>query len=151
MSDRAGTLRFSSELDTVNHVLAESEDLPSVVVPVTTLDELLGDDVPAVMKIDVEGHEAAVLEGARRTLGDARLLAVVMETNGSGARYGVTDDALIATMRNAGFAASSYDPFLRRLIPGDPSNGNTVFVRDTVAVNERINSAPRYTLVNGSI
>ncbi len=151
LSDRAGALRFSSELDTVNHVLAEGEDLPNVVVPVTTLDELVGDDVPAIMKIDVEGHEAAVIEGARRTLGDPRLLAVVMETNGSGARYGIADDALIATMRNARFSPFSYDPFLRHLTPWVSSSANTVFVRDVAAVDERIKSAPRFSLVNGSI
>jgi len=64
LSDKPGALRFSSGLDTVNHVLAEGEDLPGVDVPVTRLDDLIGQDVPVLMKIDVEGFEGAVLRGS---------------------------------------------------------------------------------------
>ena len=114
----------------MNHVLVEGEDLPDADVPVMRLDDLVGQDVPTLIKIDVEGHELAVLRGASRTLRDARLLAVIMETNGSGARYGVADDVLIAVMRECGFAPFGYDPFQRRLKDSVPENGNTVFVRD---------------------
>jgi len=151
LSDKPGTLRFSSGLDTVNHVLAEGEDLPGVDVPVTRLDDLVGQDVPVLMKIDVEGHELAVLHGGAATLGDERLLAVIMETNGSGVRYGVTDDQLIAVMRAHGFAPFGYDPFARRLVDVMDAIGNTVFVRDQVAVAARVKSAPGFRLVNGEI
>ena len=65
LSDEDTILRFSSDLDTVNHVLTEHESMPAVEVPVTRLDDLVGDDVPTVIKIDVEGHERAVLLGAK--------------------------------------------------------------------------------------
>ena len=112
LSGQAGTLRFSSGLDTVNHVLAEGEILPSIDVPVMRLDDMVGDDVPVLMKIDVEGHELSVLRGGPLTLSNPRLLAVIMETNGSGARYGVADEALVAVMREHGFAPFGYDPFV---------------------------------------
>ena len=41
LSDQTGTLRFTSGLDTVNHVLSEGEEGPSMEVPVTRLDDLL--------------------------------------------------------------------------------------------------------------
>jgi FkbM family methyltransferase len=151
LSDKPGTLRFSSDLDTVNHVLAEGEDLPGVDVPVTRLDDLVGQDVPVLMKIDVEGHELAVLHGGVATLGDERLLAVIMETNGSGVRYGVSDDQLIAVMRGHGFAPFGYDPFGRRLVDVMDASGNTVFVRDKAAVEGRVKAAPTFRLVNGEI
>jgi len=151
LADRAGSLRFTSGLDTVNHVLAPGEAAAAVEVPVTTLDELVGDEVPALIKIDVEGYERPVLVGAQRTLADPRLLAVIMETNGSGERYGVTDDELVAAMRDHGFAMFAYDPFARRLNVDGRGDGNTIFVRDLETVSARVAAARRFSLVNGSI
>ena len=51
--------------------------------------------------------------GRARTLADTRVLAVVMETNGSGMRYGVGDDELLTIMNGYGFSAYSYQPFER--------------------------------------
>ena len=151
LSDQNGMLRFSRDLDTVNHVLMEGEDVPAVDVPVMTLDELVGDDIPVLIKIDVEGHELAVLKGAQRTLGDRRLMAVIMETNGSGERYGVPDTALTGIMLAHGFSVFGYEPFGRRLIDHDSNEGNTLFVRDKLAVEQRLTTAKRSILVNGSI
>lgn len=149
LSDQSGVLCFSSDLDCVNHVLAKGEDLPSVDVPVMLLDDLVGKDVPTLMKIDVEGHELAVLHGGLATLGDPRLLAVILETNGSGERYGITDNQLLNLMREHGFAPFGYDPFARRLVDVTDASGNTVFVRDRAAVEARVKSAPKFKLVNG--
>lgn len=63
LSEQAGTLRFSRDLDTVNHVLTDTEDLPAIEVPVQPLDDLVGQDIPVLIKMDVEGHERAVLRG----------------------------------------------------------------------------------------
>ena len=59
----------------VHSSLARVSERGSVRAPVRALDSL---DLPApdLMKIDVEGHEAEVLEGARRTLENARPLVV---------------------------------------------------------------------------
>src|SRR4051812_13590363 len=104
LSDSVGTLRFTADLDAVNHVLRDGERGAAVEVDVRTLDDLVGTNVPALVKIDVEGYERPVLMGATRTLADPRLHAVVMETNGSGARYGVADDELMMLMARNGFA-----------------------------------------------
>lgn len=69
LSDTHGTLRFTSTLDTVNHVLSDGEDAPSVDVPVTRMNDLVGDEAPTLIKIDVEGHEHAVLRGGGRNVG----------------------------------------------------------------------------------
>jgi FkbM family methyltransferase len=151
LSDVPGVLRFSVGLDTVNHVLVEGEDLPGADVPVMRLDDLVGQGVPHLIKIDVEGHELAVLHGCSRTLRDARPLAVIMETNGNGARCGVADDALIALMRECGFAPFGYEPFQRLLKDSVPANRNTVFVRDRGAVEERCRAARKFRLVKGVI
>ena len=117
----------------------------------TTLDDLVGEDVATVIKIDVEGNELPVLRGGQRVLADRRLWAVIMETDGSGARYGVEDEELFEVMHVHEFVPYSYEPLKRQLFAGRSDRGNTVFVRDINAVNERIRTAPMYALINGSI
>lgn len=151
VSAAAGTLAFTAGLDTVNHVLAEGEAGESVQVEVLPLDSLPLARQATLIKIDVEGHEQAVLEGAGAVLSSPGLLAVVMETNGSGARYGLHDDALFACMTGHGFARYAYDPFARRLHAAQAGAANAIFLRDPDAVAARLRDAPRYRLVNGQI
>lgn len=151
LAERSGTLRFTTDFDTVNHVLTAGERGAAIEVPVTTLDELVGDEIPALIKIDVEGYEWSVLKGARRALADPRVLAVIMETNGSGSRYGVSDDELVDEMRRFGFAMYTYDPVTRVLTEAGKGEGNTIFVRDVSLARDRVREARRFRLVNGSI
>jgi len=151
LSDASGALRFTKDLDCVNHILAQGEDLPAIEVPVCTLDELVGSDVPVLIKIDVEGHERSVLLGASRTLADPRLLAVVMETNGSGTRYGISDAELVSLMQGHGFSAYGYAPFDRRLVDASQEDGNTIFVRERATVEARLRDSKLYRLINGTI
>lgn len=144
VSNEFATLRFSAGLDTVNHVLAPGEGLDFVEVPVTTIDDLIGDDCPTVMKIDVEGHEVPALRGARRMLSNPALLAIVMETNGSGERYGWSDSEMVDLVRKSGFESYSYDPINRELLKAKTGTGNTIFIRDIDEVARRLRSAPKY-------
>lgn len=53
-------------------------------VPETRLDDVFADDVAiAVLKLDVEGHEAAVLEGAARLLDRGRIRDIILEEHGA--------------------------------------------------------------------
>ncbi|MEI7870255.1 MAG: FkbM family methyltransferase [Candidatus Methylumidiphilus sp.] len=151
LSDQTSVLRFTTGLDCVNHVIAEGENVPGIDVPVMRLDELVGQDVPLLVKIDVEGHERSVLLGGERTLSDTRLLAVIMETNGSGAHYGHSDEELMNIMRGHGFAPFGYDPFTRKLTGAQQTDGNTIFVRDWAAIEDRVAHARHYQLINGQI
>jgi FkbM family methyltransferase len=145
-----GVLRFSSEADTVNHVMSEGESGPSVEVQVLPLDSILNGRVPTVIKIDVEGWELHALQGLKRTLGDARLKAVVMEVNGSGQRYGITDEQICSFLTELGFEQRSYLGIERRLTGHDGSD-NVIFCRDASFLEGRIQSAPKTQLVNGQI
>ncbi len=144
-----GALRFTAGLDTVNHVLAATEaDSGTVEVKVEKLDDLLPDFEPAIVKIDVEGYETNVIAGARRVLSRPSLLAVIMELNGSGGRYGFDESRLHRQMLEYGFEPFGYAPFERRLVPLDGKNtrsGNTLYVRDAAEVSRRLGSARRFT------
>ena len=67
---------------------------------------------------------------------------MVLETDGSGARYGVCDDERSTIMNGYGFSAYSYGPFERCLSDPGGSDGNTIFVRDSAAVETRLRGAP---------
>jgi FkbM family methyltransferase len=142
LSDKPGKLKFTDDFDTVNHVVANDEDLPSLEVPVTTIDSLVGEDCPRLIKIDVEGHELPVLRGGSKTLSNPFLLAVIMETNGSGLRYGFSDEDIGHLMRGYGFLPYNYEPFSRNLRAVTSRLANTIYIRDLNEINTRIKKAP---------
>ena len=145
-----GRLRFTAGLDTVNHVLAEDEFAADALeVPVVTLDQALAGRSPNLIKIDVEGFETEVLAGAEQTLANPALMAVIMELNGSGARYGFDEDSIHQGMLARGFQTYRYDPAKRALLSlhGKRSDsGNTLYVCDVERLVERVSSAGRYRL-----
>jgi FkbM family methyltransferase len=148
-----GILRFTRRLDTVNHVAsgAEIDSTDTVEVKVATLDSMLVDEHPSLIKIDVEGFEANVVAGARETLAGAGLDAVIMELNGSGRRYGFEDNDVHRQMLDLGFDSFVYAPFERRLhsLHGKLSgNGNTLYVKNVDAVAERLALSAAFS-VNG--
>ncbi|MCL4752346.1 MAG: FkbM family methyltransferase [Myxococcales bacterium] len=149
LGERPSELRLTASLDSANHLLSPDEPNGSgfVSVPVNRLDTELGDRVPTAIKIDVEGFETSVLDGAGPTLAQEHLLAVVMELNGSGRRYGFRDEDLHQRMLAHGFASCRYAPFSRRLdqLPdGECPFGNGVYVRRSQLelVRQRLADAP---------
>lgn len=97
-----------------------------------------------MIKIDVEGFEYPVIEGAICTLENPALKAVIMELNGSGNRYGFDEARILQSMFDRGFDACTYDPFRRKLIKRDArssQNSNTLFVRDLPFVRARLEAA----------
>ncbi len=146
----AGTLRFTGGLDTTNHVLDDDERVAdTLAMPVQTLDAVLNEVGPTLIKIDVEGFETEVVAGAERTLGSPDLLAVIMELNGSGDRYGFDEDALHQRMMEFGFESCHYRPFERELeiLHGARAgSGNTLYVRDVAKLAGRVKTAPRFHL-----
>lgn len=142
-----GMLRFTADLDTTNHALGATESAASAIsVPVSTLDTLLEEREPAMIKIDVEGFESAVIDGAERALRAPALLAVLMELNGSGKRYDFSDDGLHDRMLALGFAPARYDPMrrsLEQLQSRNELNGNTLYVKRWRDLQTRLETAPR--------
>jgi FkbM family methyltransferase len=82
----------------------------TIEVPVVTLDEYArrnGIERIDVLKIDVEGHEAAVLEGARELLGRQAVGMVILELNPSLIEeQGADSDDVYATLSRSGYRPS---------------------------------------------
>lgn len=152
---RAGELSLSADKDSMNHALAQDEvSSHAVKVPLLTLDSVVGGQSPSVLKIDVEGYERPVMNGAHNTLGKQTLHSVIMELNGSGERYGFKEEEIVSLLSEYGFHAYSYEPFTRELLKIDGKNsgeGNTIFIRDINAVKARLASAPKYKILGHEI
>lgn len=72
----------------------------------SSIDAIAGDDnfaFPTHLKIDVDGLEAAIIDGAAETLRDPRLKSVLIEINQASER----DMAIPAILNEAGFALTS--------------------------------------------
>jgi FkbM family methyltransferase len=92
LSDRAGEATFHRRLDADSRsgLLPLGGPAEPLTVRLETLDEVLGDDyVPEFIKIDVEGAELAVLEGALATLIRHRPV-VAFEHGRAALAYGTT-------------------------------------------------------------
>lgn len=145
-----GEISFSSADDTTNHVLAGGENRDDCInVLVTTLNDELKDQLPSLIKIDVEGYETSVIQGGSDVLRMNCLKAIIMELNGSANRYGFDEDKIVDLLKGNGFMGYSYEPFGRQLSPiegKNPQAGNTLFIRDREIVAERVKTAPSITV-----
>jgi FkbM family methyltransferase len=146
VGDARPTVAMTPNAGSTARVLERAGDA-SFEVEMITLDDVVGDRLPSFLKIDVEGFESRVLAGGRRTLSAPTLLAVVMELNASGGAYRETDASVHEAMLRFGFHSYRYDPWRRSLESlGDRQNlqaGNTIYLRDPVAIERRLKASPR--------
>jgi len=136
-----GSLRFTAARGPMNRVVTGfslTTTEATVEVPVTTVDQLLtGTPAPLLWKVDVEGFEPQVLQGATQALHNPELKAVLLEAD---------TPALQAVMAEAGFSRYVYDPFTRHLqplsAPTQASSGhNQLWIRDLPFVQQRCRTA----------
>ncbi len=139
VSDRPGALGFSVGAGTKNRVV----EAGGATRPAVTLDAALAGRPATLIKIDVEGHEAAVCAGGPESLAKAQ--AVIVEIWGE---TGAAHAALVA----AGLSPAAYDPFARELTPLEApprDSNNAIYLRDLDWARARVAAAPRFKLLGG--
>ncbi len=145
-----GVVSFTANLDTVNHI-AKSDELDVIDVDIKRLG-ILNYTKPTIIKIDVEGFEWNVLMGCQDLLIDSKLKGIIIELNGSGARYGFRDDSIDELLREYSFAPFTYDPFQRKLIPlVSYTSHNTIYIRDLDFCIDRLKYSKEFRLASGVI
>jgi FkbM family methyltransferase len=147
VSDNEGELIFTTGENCTNHVLAEGEVSGlTKSIKVLPLDKILINQCPSLIKIDVEGFETRVINGANQVLECKSLHSVIMELNGSGKRYLFNEKPILNKMLEYGFKPYKYNPEKREIIRIEQKNdksGNTIFIRDEILVKEKLyKSAP---------
>jgi hypothetical protein len=145
-----GELKFTSGLDTMNHVVAGNEGGETIRVEIVRLDDLLKNRVPVLIKIDTEGFELAALEGAAATLANPELMALIVELNGSCRRYNVEEADIHRFILERGFSAISYNPFERSFThkPTFNANGNTIYIKNETGVRNRLESSRKFKVLD---
>ena len=139
----AGELRFSTDRDSMNQVVGPSYSGESSLVPVLAIDDLPNLRDACCWKLDVEGHEPAVLAGAARTLAEAPPAALLCEDRSAAVQH---------TLTAAGFQPCAYNPFSRQLSPDSESpGGNQLWVRNLAWTQQRLQSAPAFTVLGERI
>lgn len=145
-----GVLNVTVDSDTTNHLVIGAGNDKSIQVEVQTLDQIACGNNPVLIKIDVEGWEMPVLAGGQETLNNESLLAIILELNNNGEKFGHTDSEILKFLNSHDFFEYSYHPLKRKLLRIDGKNlesGNTIFVRDVDEVLRRIEVAPRQTIL----
>lgn len=146
LSDQAGQVTFTADLDAGNHRVHDGEKSASqtITVELARADDILERENPVLIKIDVEGEELGVLKGGRRVLARPSLCAVVMETFRP---HNFAQPSLIAAeaiLREHDFVPVAYDPWKRELSPLlQPADGgqNTIYVREPALLADRLKQA----------
>jgi hypothetical protein len=136
----------------MNHV-AKKDEANTIQVPVKTVDIILENQkMPVLLKIDVEGFETEVIKGATKTLKQKELKAIIIELNGSGARYSYVEQLIHNTLLGLGFSPFQYNP-VKRIINAVNEFGthNTIYIRDKDFVQERVETAPKLRILNNEI
>lgn len=98
-------------------------------VPVSRLDDVLDDDRPCLLKLDVQGYEDRVLDGAPATLSRARLLQCELSIAKLYAGQ-APFRALIDRLDDAGFGLVDLDPFFYDRTDGRVLSLDALFARE---------------------
>ena len=124
-----------------NHVVLSDDASDDTVetVAMATIDSIVGGRQPAMMKLDVEGFENAVIAGAIETLGAASLDAIQIES---------VDDDLDLMLGKCGFRRHWYDGAKRELLdaPRGKLPGDAIYLRNIDRVRERVASARKLNI-----
>jgi FkbM family methyltransferase len=154
VGEKSGSARFTTDYDAMNHIAANGETTSFCEIPMIRLDEALGDRIPDIMKVDVEGYELPALRGLGKLIENQKLKAVVIELNGSGKRYDFDDSDVATLLSESGFIPVCYDPFTRVLSKYDENNksgDNIIFVRNYAAMGATLKESVSYRIGTGQV
>jgi FkbM family methyltransferase len=137
-----GKLRMTTSFGTGNHILGPNESAPSVEVEVSTLDLVTKTNpLPTFLKVDVEGHELEVINGAVTLLNSSELVGLMLETFRPHNWKLPKLQELETLLRDHGFFPFEYDPSTNSIIllehPHEGGN-NTLYFRDSEEVQQRL-------------
>jgi len=146
IGDKKDSLFFTNNNDTVNKVSLKGDVENTTSVEVSTLDSELDQNSSYFFKIDVEGFEYNVLEGALKILSTKKVVAIIIELNGSGDEFGHSNEKTHNKLLSFDYIPVAYEPKTRTLIKLNNYNkngGNTIYVMDLELIQDYCTSSPK--------
>ncbi len=121
-------------------------------IDVVRLDDALGSEAPAAIKIDVEGYEEQVLQGARRLLSSPATNVVIIEAISRG-QGEARVERCVSLLEQHGFRICTFNPNTNALVecaPGapafvGPNDENYLFVKDVEKARQRLRDGVQAT------
>jgi FkbM family methyltransferase len=145
LSNKCGTLQFSIGQDTENHLLPpDAVAASSVSVQSTTLDAYCRrHDIATIdfMKIDVEGAELMVLQGAANVLAGSGIGVIQLELNDALKKYGIRRSDVVQLLEDYGYRLYTYECAsneLKRIQHGMNAPQNVYAISDVDFVRSRL-------------
>lgn len=137
-------LEFTNNLNCMNRVNTDPSNTDVTKVDVITLDDCYEPNNPSIVKIDVEGYEKFVFEGGMKFFDNPNVVALIVELNGCGNRFGIDDFEVHKIITSFGFRPITYDPFSRKISSLDSFVGeeNTIYVKDLDDAQNRVSISP---------
>jgi len=121
-------------------------------IKITQLNQLDIKTMPSLIKIDVEGYEKKVLQGATKILKNQKLNAMIIEISHHCERYQDTINDILKLINEYGFKAYDYNPFSRQLTTFDLDNisleQNIIFIRNLNNAQNLLDSAKHIKIDN---
>jgi len=143
----AGRAEITTGQGGANHIVGSVErGERTATIEIVTLDAHFPKECPVGIKIDVEGYESQVLNGAQRILSDPRLKFVIMEAISRPGREANNVSESIKILGSHGFAMYAFDP-MRGLLQQAPAQSicyisegdeNCLFLRDADFIRARL-------------
>ena len=134
ISNKKSLLNISVEGGELNKVVLNKTSKKTLKAESISLDELIDPktDVSCI-KIDVEGFEKMVLEGAERILKSVALNVILIELNNSNLYYNYEENEIIDILKKHSFKPYKYDPINKNLIELKIKNKksfNSIYIKD---------------------
>jgi FkbM family methyltransferase len=124
-------LNFTKHNDVMNSV-ALNHETDVIKVEVKKLDDILIDNIPTFLKIDVEGYEYFVLKGAVNLLRSEKLKYIIIELNYSTLKFGHTNQEIYEFLLSFNFIPIQYDVENKKNVEIESFNKekfNTIFIK----------------------
>lgn len=143
-SDKEETLKFTSSLNVSNKVAPKTTkgDIYFTEVECKPLNKIAENYKCNILKVDVEGYETPVINGADTVLSSEDLQVIIIELNGHGEKYfNFNEDEVAEKISSYGFTRVEYDISTNsvKTVEGLRSlDGNSLYVKDITHVNERL-------------